>query len=172
MKKPTGHLIALTGFMGVGKSSVSRHLARRLKLQRLDLDIEIERAHDRKIADLIDNEGIEKYRDIETDALRNVLERNSSILLSLGGGTFTLARNREMLTDHGFTTIWLEATFDHCWGNIARSRKDRPLARDRARALQLFEERQSIYCLADWHFLIRPGLSSHDIAEQIADELC
>lgn len=157
--------------MGVGKSSVSRHLASKIKLPRLDLDIEIERAHRRSIADLIDTEGLEKYREIETTALENVVKRDGSLLLSLGGGTFTMPRNRELLTEYEFTTIWLEATFDHCWGNIARSRKDRPLARDRSRALKLFEERQSVYCLADWHFLIRPGLSSQDIAEQIAEEI-
>jgi hypothetical protein len=45
------------------------------------------------------------------------------------------------------------------------------LARDKMRARELFDERQKVYCLADWHFLIKPGLNSFDIARQIAEQI-
>lgn len=167
--------VALTGFMGVGKSSVSRHLANMLKIKRVDLDTVIEEREKRKIAEIIDREGVDRYREIETENLKRLLTsidaRKSSPILSLGGGAWTIPANRELIKAHGFTTVWLEATFEHCWLNIAFSRKDRPLARDKKKARELFEERQRVYCLADWHFIIRPGNTSYDVAREIAVEI-
>lgn len=166
-----GLRVALTGFMGVGKSSVARHLASLLRTKRLDLDRVIEESEGKTIAAIIDSVGIDKYRDIETENLRKVVERDDFQILSLGGGTWTLERNREILRANGFTSVWLDATFEHCWLNIAFSRKDRPLARNKEAARDLFDERQRIYCLADWHFVIRSGLNSYDISKQICEEI-
>src|SRR5207244_7787451 len=137
------------GFMGVGKSSVARHLAHILRCKNVDLDSIIEESEGRKIADIIDSNGEPYYRDIETTNLRRVLDESDARILSLGGGTWTLERNRKLLRDRGFTSVWLESTFEHCWLNIAFSRKDRPLARSKETAMKLFEERQKSYCLAD-----------------------
>jgi shikimate kinase len=163
--------IALTGFMGVGKSSVARHLANMLRCERLDLDNYIEKQEQRKISEIIDTDGVEKYRTIETKNLEHALGQATARIFSLGGGTWTVSENRELLKTHGFTTVWLESTFEHCWLNISFSRKDRPLARNKEAALKLFEERQKVYCLANWHFIVRPGLTSYDVAKRIVDEI-
>jgi len=163
--------LAITGFMGVGKSSVARHLANAVRCKRVDLDHVIELIQKKPVAQLIDTFGIEKYRSMETDALRSVLDTDNAQILSLGGGTWTLERNRQLLKEHGYTCLWLEADFDHCWLNITYSRKERPLARDKEAARKLFDERQNSYCLADWHFVIRPEHTSHSVARQIKEEL-
>ncbi len=163
--------IAVTGFMGVGKSSVSRHLAHMLRCKRVDLDHVIEEAEGRTIAAIIDEVGEAAYRDIETHNLEQVCNRPDVRILSLGGGTWTMERNRELLKEYGFTSVWLEATFEHCWLNIAFSRKDRPLARNKQNAIRLFEERQKVYCLADWHFIVRSDYTSYDVARNIKEEI-
>lgn len=163
--------IALTGFMGVGKSSVSRHLSHILRCQRVDLDHFIESQENRRIADIIDVDGIDRYRQLETHYLRRFLSESKASILSLGGGTFTVAGNRVLLKEHGFTSVWLESTFEHCWLNISFSRKDRPLARDKKSARKLFDERQEVYCLADWHVIVRPDYTSLDVAKKVADEI-
>ncbi len=163
--------IALTGFMGVGKSSVARHLAHILRRQRVDLDHYIESHEDRKIATIIDNDGLEKYRMMETKYLELFLGESNAAILSLGGGTFTVAGNRDLLKENGFTSVWLESSFEHCWLNISFSKKDRPLARDKQTARKLFNERQKVYCLADWHFVVRSDFTSFDVAKKIADEI-
>jgi shikimate kinase len=76
-----------------------------------------------------------------------------------------------MVQASGMTSIWLDATFDHCWNNIRRSRKERPLARNKEATRKLFDERQEVYCLADWHFVVKPDLTSHDVARQIIEEV-
>ncbi len=163
--------IALTGFMGVGKSSVARHLAHILKCRRIDLDLVIEKNEKREVVAIIDADGIDHYRELETMYLKRVVDDRHARLLSLGGGTWTVPGNRQLLASHGFTTVWLESTFEHCWRNISFSRKERPLARDKATALKLFEERQKVYCLADWHFIVRPDFTSNDVARKIAEEI-
>jgi shikimate kinase len=166
-----GTKIALTGFMGVGKSSVARHLARLIRTKHLDLDHFIEQREQQKIAAIIDTMGVDHYRTIETENLRKLLSENQARIVSLGGGAWTTPENREMLRSHGYTSVWLEATFEHCWLNITYSHKERPLARDKEAARKLFEERQSVYCLADWHFIIRSGETSFDVAKNIAEEI-
>lgn len=163
--------VALTGFMGVGKSSVARHLSHILHCKRVDLDAVIEENEGKTVADIIDSTGEEFYRNIETQNLRRVLDASDARILSLGGGTWTISENRELLARSGFTSVWLEATFEHCWLNITFSRKDRPLARNKQNAIRLFEDRQKYYCLADWHFVIRPDFTSYDVARQIAEEI-
>lgn len=163
--------LALTGFMGVGKSSVARHLAHLLQCDRIDLDSLIEVNEKRRIADIIGTDGIDRYRQIETENLKLALARPKARILSLGGGAWTLAENRDLIRAQGITTIWLDAPFSHCWNNIRFSRKERPLAQDKASAMRLFEERQEVYCLADWHFVVKPDLTSFDVARQIADEV-
>ena len=163
--------VALTGFMGVGKSSVARHLANMLRCRKVDLDIFIEGKEGRRIAEIIDEDGEDEYRTIEARNLHELLESSDVRILSLGGGTWTVPENRKLLKEHGFTCIWLDATFDHCWRNITFSRKERPLARNKQKALKLFEDRQKVYCLAEWHFVIRPGLTSYDVARLMKEEV-
>ncbi len=162
--------IILTGFMGVGKSTVAKHLAHLLECARIDLDGVIIESEHRTIAEIIEQEGMERFRQIETENLRHILETDAKII-ALGGGAWTIAENRRLIKSHNFTTVWLESTFEHCWLNIAASKRVRPLARNKPDALRLFEERQRVYCLADWHFIIRPELNSFEIARQIADEV-
>ena len=162
--------VILTGFMGVGKSTVAKHLAHLLECQRIDLDSMIVESEHRTIAEIIEQEGIEQFRRIETATLRRILEAEAKII-ALGGGAWTIEENRRLIKSHNFTTVWLESTFEHCWLNISASKRVRPLARNKSDALKLFEERQRVYCLADWHFIIKPELNSFEIAKQIAEEI-
>ena len=157
--------------MGVGKSSVARHLSSLLGCSRVDLDSYIEEAEKRQIHEIIDADGLEVYRDIETRNLADLLKNGEAQIVSLGGGAWTEKKNRKMLKDAGLTSVWLESSFQHCWQNIRRSKKERPLARDKEAAQKLFDERQKIYALADWHFIIRPEFNSFEVARQIAEEI-
>lgn len=162
--------IILTGFMGVGKSTVAKHLAYLLDCERIDLDGVIIESEHRTIAEIIEQEGIERFRQIETSNLRQILETAAKII-ALGGGAWTIEENRRLIKSHNFTTIWLESTFEHCWLNIAASKRVRPLASNKTDAQRLFDERQRVYCLADWHFIIKPELNSFEVAKQIAEEV-
>jgi shikimate kinase len=142
-----------------------------LDCERVDLDSFIEDHERRKIHDLIDRDGIDKYREIESQCLALALSEGRFQIFSLGGGTWTVDANRKLLKKNGLTSVWLESSFQHCWQNIRMSKKERPLARNKTAAKRLFDERQKIYALADWHFIIKPEFTSFDIAKQIAEEI-
>lgn len=162
--------VALTGFMGVGKSTVAKHLASIVGCERADIDNEITETTRRDVAEIINTDGIEFFRRVETETLTRVLG-SSARVIALGGGVWTMPENRELIRSSGVTSIWLETSFEHCWVNIVNSHRVRPLAKNRAETLRLFEERRRVYCLADWHFIIRPGRTSYDVARQIAEEV-
>lgn len=162
--------IILTGFMGVGKSTVARHLSYLLKCDRLDLDAVIETREKRTIADIINGDGESSFREVETENLRRILQTETRII-ALGGGAWMTAENRRMIKETNCTVIWLESNFEHCWQNIKFSKRTRPIAKNKSHAQKLFEERQKIYCLADWHFIVKPELNSFELAKQIVEEV-
>lgn len=163
--------IILTGFMGVGKSTVARFLASLLDCKKIDLDLVIEQSEQSTVAEIIKRVGETDYRRIETENLRRVLEGGEAQIIALGGGAWTIAENRRLIREQNFTTVWLESSFEHCWRNIRASKRERPLAKNRQQTERLFAERQQFYCLADWHFIVKPDLTSFEIARQIAEEV-
>jgi shikimate kinase len=163
--------IVLTGFMGVGKSTVAKCLAYILNTEKIDLDRFIEEKEVRSIPEIINTDGIEKYRQIETKYLKEVLAETDSRIIALGGGAWITDENREIIKNNNCVTIWLESTFEHCWRNINVSKQERPLAKDKLSVQKLFDERQKFYCLADWHLVVKPELTSFDLAKFIAEEI-
>ena len=163
--------IVLTGFMGVGKSTVARFLASLLKCERIDLDAFTEQTEKRTIPEIITTEGEARYRQIETKNLRRILSNKEARIIALGGGAWTIEENRRLIKEQNLTTVWLESSFEHCWRNIRASKRERPLAKNKQQAQLLFDERQRFYCLADWHFIVKPDLSSFEIARKVAEEV-
>ena len=163
--------IVLTGFMGVGKSTVAKCLSSILQAEKLDLDRFIETSESRTISEIIETEGEARFREIESENLRKVLAETDARIIALGGGAWIYPRNRQLIQDYKCTTVWLESTFEHCWRNISISRYKRPLIKNKQLAKHLFVERQQFYCLADWHFIVEPQLTSFDVAKRIAEEI-
>lgn len=163
--------IVLTGFMGVGKSTVAKCLSHILRTEKVDLDDYVEEKEGLTIAELIEKKGETYFRVVETESLREILAKDDLQIVSLGGGTWISENNRELIKNHKCTSIWLESDFEHCWRNISFSKTVRPLAKDKLTVKKLFDERQKVYCLADWHLVVKPEFTSFDLARFIAEEI-
>jgi len=163
--------IILTGFMGVGKSTVARHLSYILRAEKVDLDWFIEASEKKTIIEIIENHGIDYFRRVETENLRKILEETRANIIALGGGAWMTEENRRLIKEHNCTSVWLESTFEHCWRNIKSSKKERPLVKNKRQVKTLFSDREKFYCLAEWHFIMKPELTSLDVAKQIAEEV-
>lgn len=162
--------VVLIGFMGVGKSTVAKHLARILNCKKIDLDDYIEKKEKLSPAEIINLYGEKFFREIETKYLKEVLERDVKVI-ALGGGTWAKEQNRELIVQSGCITVWLISTFEQCWLNIRASKKKRPLAEDRRKAEKLFAEREKLYCLADWHIPVPSHVTAQEIAQLIAEAI-
>ncbi|WP_276310881.1 shikimate kinase [Paenibacillus paeoniae] len=144
---PHGKLV-LVGFMGTGKSSVSRLLAEKLAWDRTDSDEEVERAENRKIPDIFAQDGEQAFRDMETKELRKLLESSQSLVVATGGGAVLREENRSVMLEHGYVV----ALTAHPEQIIARVMQDeaRPLLQGdvRERVYGLLETRKGAYDFA------------------------
>jgi shikimate kinase len=150
--------IYLVGFMASGKSTVGRHLARRLGWNFFDTDAEIEAAEKATIAELFTSRGEPEFRRIETEIIRQHvqwIERGRPAVIALGGGAFVSAANRELLENNGIA-IWLDCPFEKVSSRVAAAGHGvvRPLASDPARFAELYQARRDAYSLADLSVII------------------
>ena len=143
--------IVITGFMGCGKSKVAQELARRRNVTMVDLDERITTTVGRSPAQLITEDGEAAFREIESNALRDLLQAGEAGVIALGGGAWIEKANRDLIDQFSCTSIWLDTPFAICWERIATSEEDRPLGRTRDQAQTLYQLRRPIYQLASIH---------------------
>jgi len=140
--------VIITGFMASGKTTVARALARKLGCQNIDLDQFITTRTGRSPKEIIEQDGESAFREVETNFLREALDAESAGVIALGGGAWTLVRNRELIAERNGITVWLDVPFEVCWQRIAMGGSERPLAPDREHAHNLYLERRRLYQLA------------------------
>lgn len=167
--------IVLTGFMGAGKTTIAASLARQLTCPLADLDAMISERERRSVPTLIREDGEARFRAIETSALREALESRAaeaaSLVIALGGGAWTLERNRALIREHQGFTVWLDASFELCWQRITRTQEERPLARTRRDTRLLYDERRPLYELAALRVEVSEERSAAKVAAEIIQTL-
>ena len=163
--------IIITGFMASGKSMVTGALARILNREAVDLDQVITGQEGRTPKEIIEQNGEAAFRETETRVLRDVLKNRSAAVIALGGGAWTVQRNRDLIAEHDGFTVWLDAPFELCWQRIAAAGGERPLARDEAQARTLYEERRRVYQLAKLHVAGEDLKNVDKLASDIAEAL-
>jgi shikimate kinase len=161
--------IFLVGFMASGKSTVGPVLAARLGRRFVDLDRVIEAKVGCAIVEFIEREGEERFRELETETLREAASQGGAIIAP-GGGAITPEENRELMSRLGIT-VWLDAPFELCWRRIQDDGSTRPLAPDEATAKTRYEGRLALYRQASIHIPINQSHSPEDISETIVGKL-
>ncbi|HET9284749.1 MAG TPA: shikimate kinase [Candidatus Angelobacter sp.] len=140
--------VALIGFMGAGKTTVGRALAKRLRCRFQDLDDAIEQRERQSVAHIFASVGEAGFRRAENAALRNLLQENagqSDLVLALGGGAFIQPQNRRLLKEAGAVTVLLEAPLEELRRRCQKESKVRPLAQQEAGFAELFAARRAEY---------------------------
>lgn len=162
--------ILLVGFMGAGKSTVGRELARRRGCPFIDLDARIEAARGKTIREIFASEGEEAFREMESATLRE-LDSVQGAVIATGGGIVQRAANREFLKKVGFV-IHLRARFETLLKRMAGSRA-RPLADTKegeGKLRLLLESRKGFYEEADL-IVDTDGLKGTEVVERILREI-
>lgn len=165
------HNIILVGFMGTGKSSIGRMLGLRLRRQYFDTDHWVEDRAGMSIPELFAAKGEAAFRDLETDAARE-LSHLSNCVISTGGGILGRDENVEILREGG-VLICLKARPEVILARTAPW-ESRPLLRDapdpKARIEEMLAERAPRYALADWT-IDSSELTKHQVVNKICAEL-
>ena len=137
-----GEHILFVGFMGCGKSSVSRVLAKRAGLPLIDIDKYIEKQEGRKIKEIFAEEGEEGFRRIETMTLASLAFEPKSII-SCGGGIVGSAVNRAIVKALG-NVIYLKVPCDEAIGRISDP-STRPMLSGPRPVREIYDERLPLY---------------------------
>ena len=168
--------IILTGYMGSGKTSVSRALEGITELTFLDTDAEIERRAGKTISRIFAEDGEEAFRKLETGLLEEYLQNGWKGILSTGGGMPVREENRKLLRKLG-KVIYLQTSAETICDRLSGD-TTRPLLAglaDREAKLAKILEMLSIrepYYLETAHITVETdGLAPEAIAEKILQNL-
>ncbi|MDQ6766943.1 MAG: shikimate kinase [Candidatus Eremiobacteraeota bacterium] len=140
--------VALTGFMGAGKTTTGKRLARLLGLRFVDTDAEIERRHG-PIRDIFTSRGESEFRRLEA-AMIAELSQSGPQVMAVGGGAVLDLANRKRLR-HGGVIVHLAVSPQSAWRRVAH-RRHRPLLGeqpDLARVTALLAARAPAYADCD-----------------------
>lgn len=154
------------GFMGAGKSSVGKELARRLGAEFIDVDDEIEAGAEKRIGEIFAADGEQAFREREREAIRDAVSIPGRVIAT-GGGAFLDAESRRVLKAYApvvFLDVSPAAALERLAGDTSR-----PLlsGEDREKVVtELMERRGPVYREADFQ------VSTENLpAEQVAEEV-
>ncbi len=163
--------IILIGFMACGKSSVGRQLSQAMNLEFLDTDELIEQRAGTTISDIFATQGEAAFRVLETECLKDLLNREgNAFVLSVGGGLPIREENRRLLSQIG-TVIYLKVSPDTVFMRV-RNDKTRPLlqtSNPRGRIMDLMNARKHFYEDAADYVLEADKKSFDEIIEEIKE---
>ncbi len=163
--------LILIGPMASGKSTVGRKLSKRLNLEFVDVDEEVEKSAGVSISWIFDVEGEKKFRDRESKELINSLNANNCVIAT-GGGVILAEKNRSLLKKG--TVIYLETSIQTQLERTLNDNK-RPLLQNSDNAEQTLRELKEIRdplfeeCA---NITIKEGKNSHnEVVDQILNKL-
>ena len=141
--------IFLIGYMGSGKTTVGRILARQYGIEHIDLDWRIEQRFHTKISNMFAEIGEDGFRRRERNMLQEIMCMED-VVVSVGGGTPCFFDNMEQMNSAGYT-IYLQCNIDVLVERIMRSQAKRPIVANKTKdELEVFvaehlAEREKFY---------------------------
>ena len=160
--------LILTGMMGVGKSTIGKNLAKKLKYNFVDIDRLIEAKEGASINLIFKNKNENYFRKVESEITLQELKKDNSVI-SLGGGAFLdkLIREKVKKTSISF---WLDISVNELIKRLKKTKK-RPLLYKKNinnTVKELYSERKKIYNEADYKIKCN-FLRSNEIVNKIIE---
>lgn len=163
--------ILLCGYMGSGKTTIARLLAKASGLPYMDLDEAIEQKTGKTIPEIFRIQGEIKFRKMEHETLKEIVEKDSFVL-SLGGGTPCYAGNHLFMQREDVVSIYLKTGIGILVKRLSQQPGKRPLLEklknselDEYVAQHLFE--RSYYYHQAKYTIVTDGKAPEDIVNEI-----
>ncbi len=159
--------LVFLGMMGSGKSSIGSLVAKKLKLDFIDVDNEIEKALGISISKIFEDKGEDYFRKIEEKITLKVLKINSTVISLGGGGFINKVIRKEVLKNH--ISFWLSWNNQILLNRIKNSKK-RPIAFNAKdnELIDLIKKRSNIYSKALYEIKC-DKLSKSEIVKKILE---
>ena len=166
-------MVYLIGFMGVGKTTIAKLLADKLKLPFYDTDLEIEKGENKSVSEIFKQEGELNFRMLETELLK---QYNSKGIVACGGGLSIHNNNMELINSKGIS-IYLKASANHLYNQLKDNKQSRPLITNLTNEeLKLYikkelKNRSPFYELAQ-HTILVDGKNKAEILREVNALIC
>lgn len=158
--------IVLIGFMGSGKTTIGKILAKTLGYDFIDTDELVVKNEGMSIPEIFENKGQEYFRQLETAALKEAMALEG-VIVSTGGGIVTIKDNEAILAKG--TVIYLEASPDQIYKNVKGDRS-RPLLQGEdvyQKICTMLKEREVLYKSLAHHIVTVDGKTPQEICTLI-----
>ena len=163
--------IALIGYRGAGKSTVAKILAEKTGWELVCLDELIEKRAGKTIPEIVEQEGWERFRQLESQILKEVIKKDPAIF-DLGGGVVEREENRRLIKENCFV-IWLKAS-PEVLAERLRYSTNRPSLSGKnflEEISEILSRRKSFYKELSNLELDTESISPFDLAQKILKEL-
>jgi shikimate kinase len=168
--------VILIGYRATGKTSVALELSQRLGIPWFDSDQVVEQRAGKTIARIFQDDGEPVFRDLEVEAIADLLLSEEPVILSTGGGAPMRPETQSLLRKSG-TVVWLTAspeTILERIGGDQSSAETRPSLTQLSPAAEIehmLERRSPVYRETSHLEIATDGRTVARIAEEIAEEL-
>ena len=159
--------LVFLGMMGSGKSSIGSIVSKKLNINFVDVDKEIEKNLGMKIAQIFEIKGEGYFREIEEDITLKILKKNNTVI-SLGGGAFMNNKIKKEILDNSIS-FWLNWDIKTLINRIKDSKK-RPIAFNTSKneLIKLIKKRYIVYSKAMYK-IDCDNLSKNEIVKKVLD---
>ncbi|WP_019121825.1 shikimate kinase [Brevibacillus massiliensis] len=163
--------IALIGFMGAGKSSVGRLVAKKLYRDFIDIDEEIVKKFGMPITEIFQKLGEEQFRKMERELITHYCTNTRLKILSLGGGAYLQEEVRNVCLTHCIV-FFLDLSWDSWKDRLPLIIDSRPILQNKSlpEIEELFFKRREVYSINHSQF-VTSNLDPETVAEQMVESL-
>ena len=142
--------LVLTGMMGVGKSTLGRKLAKKLKIKFVDIDKIIEKRERNTIKEIFENKGERYFRKIEKKVTLKELKKNNLVIALGGGGFMDLSIRREV--KNSCVSFWLDLNLKSLLSRLKNVKKRPKLDQNNLEKsiYKIYSSRKKIYNESDF----------------------
>lgn len=163
--------IMLIGFMGVGKSTVSKELSKKFGMPEIDMDAIIVEKEDKSINEIFAEKGEEYFRKVETDCLIDI-QKNKGYIVSCGGGVVVKDENINYMKNGG-VILFLTATPETIYNRV-KDDDSRPILKGNKNVefiKQLMNKRKDRYLEVADIIISTDDKTINEIVDEITDKL-
>ncbi len=135
--------LVLIGMSGAGKSTVGIALSYRLRMPFVDVDSYIERTQNMTVSEFFNTYGAERFREIETEAVKHMGNDYQNTIISTGGGVILNPENMEYLKKHGIV-VYINRSVENILKTL--NAEKRPLLKENPERLrEMYQDRHELY---------------------------
>jgi len=161
--------IALIGFMGCGKTTLGKLLAKRLGYKFIDTDSEIEKRIGLTIPKIFEKHGEKFFREKEKEVMLDILKKDN-IVIATGGGLPAYKNNMKILNENALT-VFIDVDFETIWNRIKQD-ANRPLAKKgKEFTLKLYNLRKPFYKLSKITIYQKENESPEKLTETVLEKI-